>query len=364
MKIAELRLHRVRVPLKATYNLALGALSELDSIIAEVRDAEGRLGIGEATIIPGYTHETVDGGWTFCRDWARRFVGLDPGTAKAQLDPYRKSDPHAVSVLQVAIEMLEGNALLQAPVRPEFVPILGAVNEKDLDRLPEEVERVLSDGFQTIKVKVGWDVDKDLKRVRLIQSLNRGRAAIRIDANQGYTRDDGCRFAASLNEDSVQLFEQPCKAADWEANAAVAALSRVPVMMDESIYGADDIERAAKMKGCGYVKLKIGKMTGCNLLRRGLERLSELGLGPIVGNGAATDIGCFIEASVARGVTPYAGEMNGYLKNKIQLLDRPLEFRNGAIVLVPGFEARLDHRALERLDRVSERYAATTVGAT
>lgn len=363
MKITELQLHRVRIPLKATYNTALGALVELDSIIAEVRNAEGGLGISEATIIPGYTHETIEGGWAFCRHWAGQFVGAEASAAKAQLDPYRKTDPHAVSVLQAAIEMLEGNALLQAPRRPEPVPILGAINEKDLDRIPEEIERVLAEGFQTLKVKVGWEVDKDLKRVRLIQRLNRSRAAIRIDANQGYSRDDGCHFATSLDADSIQLFEQPCKSHDWDSNAAVAAVSRVPVMMDESIYGFDDIERAARMKGCGYVKLKIGKMTGCDLLRRGLERLSELGLGPIIGNGAATDIGCFIEACVARGATPYAGEMNGYLKNKVQLLDRPLAFRNGAIVLAPDFEPRLDRRVLARLDRVSERYAATAVGA-
>lgn len=363
MKIAELQLHRIRIPLKATYNTALGALDALDSIVAELRDADSGIGIGEATIIPGYTHETIEGGWAFCRHWAERFAGADTSAAKAQLESHRKSDPHAVSVLQVAIEMLEGNALLRAPGQPEAVPILGAINEKNLDRIPDEIERALSEGFQTLKVKVGWDVDKDLKRVRLIQRLNRGRATIRIDANQGYSREDGCRFATSLDEESIQLFEQPCKSADWESNAAVAAVSRVPIMMDESIYSFDDIERAARMKGCGFVKLKIGKMTSCDLLRRGLERLSDLGVGPIVGNGAATDIGCFIEASVARGATPYAGEMNGYLKNRVQLLDRPLEFRGGAIVLAPGFHARIDRRVLEGLDRVSERYAARTVGA-
>jgi L-alanine-DL-glutamate epimerase-like enolase superfamily enzyme len=359
VKITEVQLHRVRVPLKTTYNTALGLISGLDPIIAEVHGSEGGTGIGEATVLRGYTHETVDGAWSFCRQWAERIVGAETGVAKAQLEPYRRTDPHAVSVLQVAIEMLEGNPLLRAPAQPEPVPILGAVNEKELGLIPAEIERALSDGFKTLKVKVGWDVDKDLKRVRHIQGINGGRAMIRIDANQGYSREDGCRFAASLDPESIQLFEQPCKAADWDSNAAVAGVSRVPIMMDESIYGFDDIERAARMKGCGFVKLKIGKMAGCEPLRRGLDRVAELGLGPIVGNGAATDIGCFIEANVARRASPYAGEMNGYLKNKVQLLDRPLAFRDGAIILEPDFHMRLDRRTLALLDGVSERFTLT-----
>jgi L-Ala-D/L-Glu epimerase len=360
MKITEIRLHRVRVPLKTTYNIALGPLSELDTIVAEVRSDEGAVGIGDATIVHGYTHETVDEGWAFCRHWAEAFVGSASEAAKEKLAAYRQTDPHAVSVLQVAIEMAEHNPLLRPPDDAARIAILGAVNEKDPALIPGEIEALLAIGFRTLKVKAGWDVDKDLKRLGLVQRINGGRAAIRVDANQGYSAADGCRFAAALEPDSLQLFEQPCEAADWDANAAVAAVSRVPVMMDESIYGFDDIERAGRMNGCGYVKLKIGKMTGCDLLRRGLARLAELGRGPIIGNGAATDIGCYIEANVARGATPHAGEMNGFLKNTVQLLERPLEFKDGAIVLVPGYEARLDHRALKRLDALSERFSISS----
>lgn len=356
MALQEIRLYRLRVPLKAVYNTALGYISELDAIVAEIRDRDGRVGLGEATVVPGYTHETPDGAWDLCRAWAGQLAGGGIAAAKRALDPFRGSDPHAVSVLQMALEMIERNPALRMPDHEVAVPILGAINDKDPARIPDEIEERLAAGFRTLKVKVGWDVDSDLARLSLIQKRNNGRASLRVDANQGYSREDGCRFAAALDPQSLQLFEQPCAAADWEANAAVAAVSRVPVMMDESIYGFDDIERAATMKGCGFVKLKIGKMTGCDLLRDGLARVAELGLGPIMGNGAATDIGCFVEAGVARTSTPFAGEMNGFLKNKIQLLDPPLSFRDGAIVLEPGFEPRLNARALASLGAVSERF--------
>ena len=349
MRIESIALWRVRVPLYTPYNTTLAALAELDSIIAEVKDADGNIGIGETTIIPGYTHETGDGGWNFCREQGRALAGMDSGAAKTTLDPYRKSDPHAVSVLQVAIEMVEGNTIFDPPDAPLPVPILTPVNSKDLAEIPDEIERHIADGFRTLKVKVGWDVDKDLERVALIQKVNAGRAMLRLDANQGFSEEDGKRFAAALNPDSITLFEQPCDCDDWPANAAVAAVSTVPVMMDESIYGVEDIDCAADMPGCGFVKLKIAKLTGVDMLTDGLNRIKQRGLGAVLGNGAATDIECWIEACVARSTIDNAGENCGFLKNREQLLETPLTFENGAIVLQPGYTARLNHEVVERL---------------
>ncbi|MDH3702264.1 MAG: hypothetical protein OEU46_13200 [Alphaproteobacteria bacterium] len=362
MKIDSISLWRVAVPLYEAYNTALGAMDTFDTIITEMRGADGQIGIGECTIVPGYTHENGDGGWAFCRAQAEQLVGVDTSDGKARLDPYRLSDPHAVSVLQVAMEMIEGNPILAAPKAPVRVPILNTVNSKDLDVIPGEIDSHIADGFGTLKIKVGWDVDKDLQRLAVIQQANAGRAKLRVDANQGFSQEQAIRFADKLDPDSLQLFEQPCNSKDWDANAAVAAMSPVPVMMDESIYGVDDIDRAAAMKGCGFVKLKIAKMTGLDMLADGLRRIRELGLTPVLGNGAGPDAGCWIEACVAHDTIDNAGENCGFLKIREQLLETPLTFEDGAIVLQPGFQARFDHDVVERLsvDKVQFGTAAAT----
>lgn len=359
MTIDEVKLHHLRVPLYKPYNLSLAKISVLDSIVGEVRDSAGRSGFGETTVITGYTHETVEGAWAFVREHGARIVDSEISAAKDSFDPYRESDPHAVSVLQVALEMLDANAILNPPDEEIRVPILAPVNSKDHGEIPDEIEALLEQGFGTLKVKIGWNVDQDLERLGLIQRTNAGRATLRLDANQGYTREQALRFVGALDTDSVQLFEQPCDANDWDSNAAVATASPVPVMMDESIYGFRDIERAGTMKGCGFVKLKISKSTGVDLLTEGLERIASLGMGPILGNGAATDIGCWIETCVARAATPHAGEMHGFLKNREQLLRDPLVFDDGAIVLRPGYAPALDQAALARLTVRSERFATT-----
>jgi L-alanine-DL-glutamate epimerase-like enolase superfamily enzyme len=360
MKIEELTLYRVAVPLYVPYvtKLHSAGLAEIDTIVCEVRGSDGRRGVGDTTILEGYTHETREGGWKFCVAQGERLVGMETAAARKSLDPFRRSDPHAVSALQVAIEMLEDNPLLRAPTSSVEVPILGAVNSKKLDEIPDEVERLIADGFRTLKIKVGWTPEDDLKRVRLIQKVNAGRAKLRIDANQGYSREDGIRFATSLESNGeLQLFEQPCNKDDWESNAAVAAVSNVPLMMDESIYGIEDVDRAATMKGCGFVKLKISKLTGVDMLKEGLDRIRERGMVPVLGNGAASDIGCFVEACIARVTIDNAGENNGYLKNSEHLFVEKLPFRNGNIILTPDFKPELDYGTIKRLKLDEARFA-------
>jgi L-alanine-DL-glutamate epimerase-like enolase superfamily enzyme len=349
MKIDSIALWRVAVPLFEPYNTALGAMDTFDSIVAELHGADGEIGIGECTIVPGYTHENGDDGWAFCRARAEALIGMETGDGKARLDPYRLSNPHSVSVLQVAMEMAEGNPILAAPDTPLHVPILNTVNSKDLNVIPGEIDSHIAQGFKTLKIKVGWDVDKDLERMAVIQQANSGRAKLRVDANQGFSQEQAIRFAGGLDPESLQLFEQPCSNKDWDANAAVAAMSPVPVMMDESIYGVEDIDRAAAMKGCGFVKLKIAKMTGLDMLADGLRRIRDLGLTPVLGNGAGPDTGCWIEACVARDTIDNAGENCGFLKIREQLLETPLTFEDGGIVLQPEFKARLNHEVVARL---------------
>ena len=74
---------------------------------------------------------------------------------------------------------------------------------------------------------------------------------MRLDANRAYSEADACRFAAALDPSGIELFEQPCHSDDWDANAKVAKVSTVPIMLDEPICGLGDIERAADIAMSG-----------------------------------------------------------------------------------------------------------------
>jgi len=243
--------------------------------------------------------------------------------------------PFTSSALMTAVEMLDGHPLLDVTERTQ-VPLLAIINAMDDDAITAEIEARLDEGYGTLKVKVGFDAGADAKRVHFIQDTVSGRALIRLDGNQGYGVEDAKKFAQALKPDGIELFEQPCPAGDWDAAVAVAEVARVPMMLDESIYGPDDIKRAAELGAARYVKLKLMKAGGLDALAQGLKQIRDLGMTPVLGNGVASDPGCWMEACAARHHIDNAGEMNGFLKPETGLFALPLAVEGGAMVLEPG----------------------------
>src|SRR6266576_1411669 len=83
MKLQELTLRKVRLPLIQPYVLSYRTFTEFEPIIVEVRDSDGRIGWGEGHISPGSSSETREGGWAFCREHAAAIVGKNTTEAKA-----------------------------------------------------------------------------------------------------------------------------------------------------------------------------------------------------------------------------------------------------------------------------------------
>ena len=117
------------------------------------------------------------------------------------------------------------------------------------------------------------------------------------------------------------------------------------MMLDESIYGLDDIRRAAELKAARYIKVKLMKLGGLDRLAAAIDTIRDCGMEPVLGNGVACEIGCWMEACIARGRINNAGEMNGFLKPVAPLLDAARSnSTRGAIVLEPDFRPALDPR--------------------
>lgn len=360
MQIDDITIIQAEMPLVTPYKVSRRVFHAFDPVIVRVCLADGREGWGEAVASRGYSEEGPEELYDRCIAFAATLPGLDVDEARTLIDQRFAKWPAAASVFRCALDMARGHALLQIADETR-VPLLEPVHEMDVDKIPEAIERLLEQGFQTLKVKVGFDVDADLARVSAIQQALAGRAEIRLDANRGFAQAEGERFASSLDPTGIQLFEQPCASDDWSANAAVARVSNVPVMLDESIYGFDDIDRAAEIPGVGFVKLKLKKMGGLDLLKTGLERIRGHGMRPVMGDGVATDICCWMEASVARLTLDNAGEMNGFLKLNDPLFAEHLVFDKGDMVLPAGFQPRIDENALSRVTTRKERFAKTAV---
>lgn len=344
MDIERITLRKVSLPLIKPYRVSFKTYETFEPIIVEVRGRDGECGWGEAHIPTGSTFETQASGWAFCNRLAPELAGMSQEDAQRRLKGLFPAAPNAVSALNCALEMAGGHPALTV-AETIRVPMLIAVGGTTQAEIEAEVERHLADGYKTLKVKVGWDVEADLARVETVRMAVGGRAAISLDANRGFTRQQGCDFASRLNPE-ILFFEQPCPAEDWDGNAAVAEVSTVPVMLDEAITSLDAIDRAASMRNVTAIKMKMKRVGGMSALMAAIKKARDLGLGVSIGDGVGTEISGWMEACLTRFGVTGAGEMNGFPKATVRLFANPLQIDGGAIVLTPETTAEIDEDAL------------------
>ena len=345
MQIERVVLRKVSLPLAKPYKVSFKTYETFEPIVMEVFGREGEHGWGEAHIPTGSSFETQDSGWAFCEAHIPNLIGLTADDALNYLKERFSEAPNAVSGLSATIEVASGHPAIRI-AEPFEVPLLIALSAKTQRDIDEEIEKHLSDGYKTIKIKVGWDVEDDLARVEMARKAIKGRADISLDANRGFTQEQACSFASRLNEE-VKYFEQPCPADAWDANAAVAAVSTVPVMLDEAITNLAAIDRAATIKNVGAIKMKMKRIGGIGALHTAIEKARGLGLGVSIGDGVGTEISCWAEACLTRFGVTGAGEMNGFSKAPTRLFSTPLVVKGGSIVMTPDTKQEVDMDALE-----------------
>ena len=344
MRVEQVIVRQVSFPLTTPYKLSTGDKLVFDPYVIEVR-AEDQTGWGECMVSPGYTTETRHGSWKSALDMAQRLIGAPVNLAGKVISGYAPQFPGISSAMYGAIDMLNEEPLLRTD-HDTKIPLLAPCQAHEAKALQDEIEQLIEEGFKTLKVKVGYKWQDDLDRVSLIQAFAAGRVTVRLDANRGFNESDGKSFSSRLNPVGIELFEQPCASDDWGANSAVAAASTVPVMLDESIYGIADIDRAAKIENVGFVKLKLKKIGKAHELEAALNHIRELGMTPVLGDGVSLEIACWMEARVGSRTISNAGEMNGFLKARSRLFQNPLVLHQGAIHLPAGYWPIMDRDSL------------------
>ncbi len=355
MNIERVSLFRLKIPLKRPYKIATAEMKAFECTIVALQ-AENREGLGEAMAdIQGYFWETPEEVWQFAREKGPKILGRPLPQAHQYISGFTKSQPCAATPFLTAIEVLSKSSILTPPSEKQFVPLVGILQATEGADIEKEVKELIAQGYEVIKIKVGFHAEKDLIKVRIAQEAIQGKALIRLDANQGYTLPQAQKLVQSIDPRGIEFLEQPFKENEWEAMVDLARISPVPLGLDESIYAIEAVEKAGRLQCARFVKFKIMKMGSAEGLARGIESAQKYGLQVILGNGAAGEINCYHEALVAGKMIPQAAEMNGFLKQKESILAEGLETQGGKIILKPEFFLKLDPRNIERfaIDRLS-----------
>ncbi len=264
---------RLSVPLHTPFVTALRRTTTTDTVVVRVTDSEGTTGWGEAPQVWQVTGESLAGA-TACveqmlapcvvrhdvDDWEHVLAGVQRAVArnygaKAAVDTAIR-DLVARRAGQTLAEHLRttapGGALGAGDVAyPSVLRTDVTLSAGDPADLAAAAVQRVSDGFTTLKMKVGTDAATDVARVRAVREAVGPQVTIRLDANQGWTPDDAVAVIRALEDADlgVELVEQPVAGEDVEGLASVRARVGLPVMADESLYSLVDLDRIIRARG-------------------------------------------------------------------------------------------------------------------
>lgn len=331
--ITGVRAYRVRLPLIRPYHLSFGSIEAYDSLFVRIQADDGEEGFGEATDCPGYFVQALSDAWAFTRANGPGLPGKDPEIALNRIINKEHHLSFAATPLLTALESLI-SVSEEEPRGSERIPLLGIVQGETPEAIVADAEKLLESGYRTLKFKVGFCVDEDLARLRLLQAQLRPGIRVRLDANQGYDYSQAFQFLEGLDPEGIELLEQPLDPEAWEDMIRLAQVSQVPLMLDEAINREEDLDRTLETGCATAVKFKLMKCGSLAGLEKMIRKASDAGLKVILGNGVATDMGCFHEAQLSArlDLTVYAGEMNGFLKGTEQFLEPPLHVDQGDLI--------------------------------
>ena len=129
------------------------------------------------------------------------------------------------------------------------IDINGLVWMGDVSFMQAQVKEKLSQGFTTIKMKIGAiDFDNEisiLKGIRTNHSVEE--ITLRVDANGAFTKDDALNKLNRLNELGIHSIEQPIKAGQWDLMAKLCKTTPIPIALDEELIGVNDLSQKIEL---------------------------------------------------------------------------------------------------------------------
>jgi len=289
MRIVQLKLHRLRLPLKKEIKHASHSRRESENVLVCCRLGDDTVGWGEGVPRAYVTGETVDGairqlydsgldeqldrdcdGWddviAMCESIRLAEIGDNPrgclGNAArcalelSILDAFGRCFGESVSRVTEAFKAAQSIRATHSQVRYS-----GAVTAGTPAAERSSAIKMRLYGFQHCKVKVGL-AENEAERLRRLRFWLGQAMVIRTDANEAWTGEQALRHMKAMQPFRIACVEQPVPHADVGALAEVRQKTSIPVMLDESLTSLFDARQAIDQRTCDLFNIRLSKCGG------------------------------------------------------------------------------------------------------
>ena len=296
MGIDQITLYKAKAPRKFPFRTSKAVQHSVDGVFVEVMIGDAT-GTGEVAPRPHINGETLDGAYEQMQLIAKLIMGKYPEQAVDILHT-SETGPSA----RLGMEMAIYDAFTQNGGRAicdyfgnsgrSSVSYCGFMSsDESNEKLVKKATTFKDKGYEIVRAKVGeLPFEDDLKRVTQLRAIFGAEVKIWLDVNQAWSTDDAADFAAQLEHLDIMMLEQPLPEDDYAGHAALRKATSIPIMIDEGVQTAADLDQVIALEAADAVNLKTLKLGGFDETRKVVQRAEEAEIDAYCGGTAVTDI--------------------------------------------------------------------------
>jgi L-alanine-DL-glutamate epimerase-like enolase superfamily enzyme len=321
MKIVDVKLGMLKVPLITPFKTALRTVECVEDVVVMLETDTGHIGYGNApatAVITGDTHGSV------IEAVRTVFTPLLLNREVADLNRLTREISGAMinnTSAKAAVEIALYDLFAQSYETPLY-RILGGgenclttditISVDYIDKMVADAESAVERGFEILKLKVGKDIRLDIERIKAVYSAVKGRALLRLDANQGWSPKQAVMAIRSLEEAGVilELVEQRVKANNLEGMRYISERVKTPIMADESIFGPLEVMDVIQRHAAEIINIKLMKTGGISSALKIADLAGLYDLECMVGCMLETSIGVSAAAHMAAAKSPVVSKLD------------------------------------------------------
>ena len=223
---------------------------------------------------------------------------------------------------------------------------------------PEEPSKVAKrargfaeQGFHGVKIKVGFDLDQDIRIVRAVREELGKDFIVMTDANQGYSVDVALKASDAFADCGAYWLEEPLFVEDIEGHAELREKGRTPIAVGENLHMSYAFENFIVRGAVDFIQPDVARAGGITEIRK-ITALAARHNVPVSfhtwGDGVALAASVHLSAALKDCIVMELDYTYNPLRE--ELLREPFKVENGYLIPPekPGLGIELNQEALQR----------------
>ncbi|HUR72500.1 MAG TPA: mandelate racemase/muconate lactonizing enzyme family protein [Candidatus Limnocylindrales bacterium] len=158
--------------------------------------------------------------------------------------------------------------LLGGKVRDKVPVYATALYPEEPSKVARRARDFADQGFHGVKIKVGFDLDQDIRIVRAVrQELGRD-FIVMTDANQGYSIDVAINAAQAFADAGAFWLEEPLFVEDIEGHAILRQRGNTPIAVGENLHMAYAFENFILRGAVDFIQPDVARAGGITEIRK------------------------------------------------------------------------------------------------